>query len=66
MVALCFIYNFGRVHQTLRLTPAMEAGIADDVLSNGEVFRGTEMGFLLLRRPCSVARRRAFLNDLSF
>lgn len=22
-------YNFGRVHQTLRVTPAMEAGIAD-------------------------------------
>jgi hypothetical protein len=21
-------YNFGRVHQTLRVTPAMEAGIA--------------------------------------
>ena len=22
-------YNFGRVHQSLRVTPAMEAGIAD-------------------------------------
>jgi hypothetical protein len=29
-VALYFMwYNFGRVHQTLRVTPAMEAGIAD-------------------------------------
>ena len=29
MVALYFMYyNFGRVHQTLRVTPAMEAGIA--------------------------------------
>jgi hypothetical protein len=28
MVALYFMYyNFGRVHQTLRVTPAMEAGI---------------------------------------
>ena len=24
-------YNFGRVHQTLRVTPAMEAGISDHV-----------------------------------
>lgn len=26
-------YNFGRVHQTLRLTPGMEAGITDHVWS---------------------------------
>ena len=32
MVALYFMYyNFGRIHQTLRVTPAMEAGIADHV-----------------------------------
>lgn len=24
-------YNFGRIHQSLRVTPAMEAGIADHV-----------------------------------
>jgi hypothetical protein len=31
-VALCFMfYNFARVHQTLRVTPAMEGGIADHV-----------------------------------
>jgi hypothetical protein len=31
-VALYFMhYNFCRVHQTLRVTPAMEAGIADHV-----------------------------------
>jgi len=31
-VALYFMYyNFGRVHQTLRVTPAMEAGLADHV-----------------------------------
>jgi hypothetical protein len=34
MVALGFMhYNFGRVHQTLRVTPAMEAGISDRVWS---------------------------------
>ena len=33
-VSLYFMYyNFGRVHQTLRVTPAMEAGIADHVWS---------------------------------
>jgi hypothetical protein len=31
-IALYFMcYNFGRVHQTLRATPAMEAGLADHV-----------------------------------
>lgn len=29
---LCFMhYNFCRIHQTLRVTPAMEAGVADHV-----------------------------------
>ena len=32
MVAIHFMhYNFCRVHKTLRVTPAMEAGIADHV-----------------------------------
>jgi len=31
-VALHFMFcNFGRIHKTLRVTPAMEAGIADHV-----------------------------------
>ena len=30
------IYNFARIHKTLRCTPAMEAGIADDVWSRSE------------------------------
>ena len=34
MVSLYFMYyNFGRVHQTLRVTPAMEAGLGDHVWS---------------------------------
>lgn len=37
-VALHFMhYNFCRIHQTLRVTPAMEAGIADHVWSIEEV-----------------------------
>jgi IS1 family transposase len=30
-------YNLGRIHQTLRVTPAMEAGITDHVWSMGEI-----------------------------
>lgn len=30
-------YNFCRVHQTLRVTPAMEAGLADHVWRIGEM-----------------------------
>jgi hypothetical protein len=33
-VALHFMYyNFGKIHRSLRVTPAMEAGIADHVWS---------------------------------
>ncbi len=38
MVALYFMYyNFGRVHQALRVTPAMEAGVSDHVWEIDEV-----------------------------
>ena len=38
MVSLYFMYyNFARVHQTLCVTPAMEAGIADHVWSVEEI-----------------------------
>ncbi len=30
-------YNFGRIHQTLRVTPAMEAGVANHVWSVEEI-----------------------------
>lgn len=37
-LALYFMYyNFARIHQTLRVTPAMQAGIADHVWSIGEI-----------------------------
>jgi IS1 family transposase len=37
-VALYFMYyNFGRVHQTLRVTPAMEAGVSNHVWSIEEI-----------------------------
>jgi len=38
MVALHFLYyNFGRVYKTLRVTPAMEAGLTDHVWSLEEM-----------------------------
>jgi hypothetical protein len=30
-------YNFGRIHQSLRVTPAMEAGISDHVWDIDEI-----------------------------
>ena len=37
-VALYFMYyNFGRIHQTLRVTPAMEAGVAAHVWNIEEI-----------------------------
>jgi hypothetical protein len=38
MIAIYFMhYNFRRIHQSLRVTPAMEAGIADHVWSLEEI-----------------------------
>src|SRR5262245_16529393 len=38
MLALHYMhYNFGRIHKTLRVTPAMEAGKADHVWSLEEI-----------------------------
>ena len=47
-IALYFMYyNWGRVHQTLRVTPAMEAGVANHVWNIEEIvtllgYRGGE------------------------
>ena len=30
-------YNFGRIHQTIRVTPAMEAGVSSHVWSVEEI-----------------------------
>ena len=37
-VALHFMYyNFGRIHKSLRVTPAMEAGVSDHIWSLEEI-----------------------------
>jgi hypothetical protein len=39
-VALHYMhYNFGRIHKTLRVTPAMQAGLSDHVWFLGEIVR---------------------------
>lgn len=55
-VAIHFVwYNFGRIHQTLRVTPAMEAGIASRVWTLADV-----VGLLEAAEPTAVqvAERR--------
>lgn len=38
MLAIYFMYyNFGRVHQTLRVTPAMQAGVSDHIWTSQEI-----------------------------
>src|SRR5882724_3142262 len=40
MIALHYMhYNFARIHKSLRVTPAMEAGVSDHVWSLEEVVR---------------------------
>jgi hypothetical protein len=42
-IALHFVYyNFGKIHKTLRITPAMEAGLTKNVMSIEEIVRLTE------------------------
>jgi IS1 family transposase len=52
-IALYFMfYNFGRVHQTLRVTPAMEAGLADRVWTIEEI-----CSLVKSKKPVSSAQR---------
>jgi hypothetical protein len=40
MIAIYFVYyNFAKIHTTLRVTPAMEAGLTDDVMSIEQIVR---------------------------
>jgi hypothetical protein len=52
-IALYFMYyNFARVHQTLRVTPAMEAGLADRVMTIEEI-----CSLVVPKKPASSAKR---------
>ena len=39
-IALHFVYyNFAKIHKTLRVTPAMEAGLTKDVMTIEEIVK---------------------------
>jgi hypothetical protein len=51
MVALHFMhYNFATVHKTLRITPAMAAGISDHVWSLEEIAMLADAAFQSTKR----------------
>jgi len=59
-IALYFAYyNFCRVHQTLRVTPAMEAGIADHVWTLDELCALLPKPQPMMKKVDSVILRRA-------
>jgi hypothetical protein len=52
MVALHMMhYNFGRIHKTLRVTPAMAAGVTDRLWEISDVGNAGKMQSRQLRRP---------------
>jgi hypothetical protein len=56
-VALHYMhYNFARIHQTLRVTPAMEAGVSDHVWSVEEI-----VGLLEAREAYAAETERRVL-----
>jgi IS1 family transposase len=58
-IALHFMYyNFGKIHKTLRVTPAMEAGIADHIWSLEEIAR-------LVPEPVAIKRGSYKKKDIS-
>lgn len=48
-------YNFGRIHKTLRVTPTMEAGVADHVWSLVEIAALAQ---------CGICRRQLYRGTL--
>jgi IS1 family transposase len=63
-VALHFMhYNFGRVHKSLRVTPAMEAGIADHVWSLEEIAAQVKDEALAKRGPYKKAELGAEISN---
>ena len=55
MIAIYFMYyNFGRIHQTLRVTPAMEAGVAYHVWSLEEIAALAELAKNAVLETCAA------------
>ena len=59
-IALYFMYyNFGHIHQTLRVTPAMEAGVANHLWSIQKIVELMEELCLCSARRCLPGARPA-------
>jgi hypothetical protein len=57
-------YNFCRVHQTLRVTPAMEAGLTDHIWTLRELLQSAQRSSIsLTRKP--ACKRVTCVSDLS-
>ena len=57
-VALHFMhYNFCRIHKTLRVTPAMEAGVTDRLWEIGDIVDMVEADALKPNRPTTYEKR---------
>ena len=62
-VALHFMfYNFCRIHKTLRVTPAMEAGVADRLWEIGDIVDMVETTAPKPNRPATYKKRVAISN----
>ena len=52
-------YNFARIHKTLRVTPAMEAGIADHVWTMEEIVSLVPEPVAIKRGPYKIRATNA-------
>jgi len=52
-------YNFARVHKSLRITPAMAAGITDHVWSIEEIATLADAAFVPAKRGTYKKRKQA-------
>ena len=63
-VALHFMYyNFCRIHQTLRVTPAIEAGVTDRLFEIGDIVDLADAAAPKPNRPATYKRRGAGISN---
>ena len=63
-VALHFMYyNFCRIHQTLRVTPAMEAGVTDRLFEIGDIVDLVDASAPKPNRPATYKRRSIGISN---
>ena len=63
-VALHFMYyNFCRIHQTLRITPAMAAGVTDQLWEIGDIVNLVEAAAPKPKRPVTYRKRSVRISN---